>query len=48
MMGDYLSRLMVDMGAYSEQYYNFMTSIKNVLDPKSIISRGKFNFWGDK
>ncbi len=46
MMGDYMSRLMVDMGAYSEQYYNLMKSIKQTLDPKMILSRGKFNFWG--
>ena len=47
MMGDYMSRLMVDMGAYPEYYYNFMKSIKQTLDPKMILSRGKFNFWGD-
>ncbi len=46
MMGDYMSRLMVDMDAYPEQYYNFMKSIKQTLDPKMILSRGKFNFWG--
>jgi len=46
MMGDYMSRLMVDMGAYPEHYYNFMKSIKQSLDPKMILSRGKFNFWG--
>ncbi|MFX1448530.1 MAG: FAD-binding oxidoreductase [Promethearchaeota archaeon] len=46
MMGDYMSRLMVDMGAYPEQYYNFMKSIKQIVDPKMILSRGKFNFWG--
>ena len=48
MMGDYMSRLMVDIGAYSEDFYNFMKSIKQVLDPKMILSRGKFNFWGEK
>jgi glycolate oxidase len=48
MMGDYMSRLMVDIGAYSEEYYNLMKSIKQVLDPKMILSRGKFNFWGEK
>jgi len=32
MMGDYMSRLMVDMGAYPEHYYNFMKSIKQSLD----------------
>ncbi len=48
MMGDFMSRLMVDIGAYSEEYYNFMKSIKKILDPNMILSRGKFNFWGDK
>jgi hypothetical protein len=48
MMGDYMSRLMVDMGAYPEQFYNFMKSIKYTLDPNMILSRGKFNFWGER
>jgi len=47
MMGDFMSRLMVDIGAYTPDYYNLMKSIKKDLDPKSIISRGKFNLWGD-
>ena len=47
MMGDYMSRLMVDIGAYSEEYYTLMKSIKKIVDPKMILSRGKFNFWGD-
>ncbi|MHA1478168.1 MAG: FAD-binding oxidoreductase [Promethearchaeota archaeon] len=48
MMGDYMSRLMVDMGAYPEHYYNLMKSIKQSLDPKMILSRGKFNFFGER
>ncbi|MBY8985332.1 MAG: FAD-binding oxidoreductase [Candidatus Lokiarchaeota archaeon] len=48
MMGDFMSRLMVDIGAYSEEFYKLMSSIKNTLDPKMILSRGKFNFWGDE
>ena len=48
MMGDFISRFMVDMGAYSEAFYNLMKSIKKILDPNMILSRGKFNFWGDK
>ncbi|MFX1572465.1 MAG: FAD-binding oxidoreductase [Promethearchaeota archaeon] len=47
MMGDFMSRLMVDIGAYTEEYYNLMKSIKKILDPNMILSRGKFNFWGD-
>ncbi|TET60396.1 MAG: FAD-binding oxidoreductase [Promethearchaeota archaeon] len=47
MLGDIGSRHMVDIGAYSHEYYNFMKLIKQVLDPNMILSRGKFNFWGD-
>ena len=47
MMGEMVSRLMVEIGAYSEEYYNFLKSIKKTLDPKSILSRGKFNFLGN-
>jgi hypothetical protein len=45
MMGDLMSRVMADIGAYPPEYYNFMKSIKRTLDPKCIVSRGKFNFW---
>ena len=48
MMGEFLSRLMVDVGAYAPEFYNLMKTIKKTLDPKSILSRGKFNFWGDE
>jgi len=48
MMGEFMSRLMVDIGAYSEEFYNLMKSIKKAIDPNTILSRGKFNFWGDK
>jgi glycolate oxidase len=48
MLGDIGSRHMVDIGAYSSEYYNFMKSIKKVLDPNMILSRGKFNFGGVK
>jgi glycolate oxidase len=47
MMGDFMSRLMVDIGAYPLEYYNFFKSIKKTLDPKGILSRGKYNFWGE-
>lgn len=47
MMGDFMSRLMVDIGAYSEEYYSLMKGIKKMLDPNMILSRGKFNFWGE-
>lgn len=48
MMGEFMSRLMVEIGGYSEEYYNLMKSIKKTLDPNMILSRGKFNFWGEK
>ena len=48
MMGEFMSQLMVEIGAYPEEYYNLMKSIKKTIDPKMILSRGKFNFWGDK
>lgn len=45
MMGEFLSRLMVDIGAYKPEFYDVMTSIKKALDPKMILSRGKFNLF---
>lgn len=48
MMGEFQSRLMVEIGAYSEEFYNLMKSIKKSVDPNMILSRGKFNFWGEK
>ena len=45
MMGEFLSRLMVEIGGCSEEYYNLMKGIKEILDPNMILSRGKFNFW---
>jgi len=44
MMGEIISRLMVEIGAYSETFYNLMKEIKDTLDPKHILSRGKYNF----
>jgi len=46
MMGDMISRVMTNIGAYPEEYYNFMKSIKETMDPNLILSRGKFNFGG--
>jgi glycolate oxidase len=47
MMGEMASRLMVDIDAYLPAYYKTLKVIKQTLDPKFILSRGKFNFWGD-
>jgi len=48
MVGDILSRLLVEIGAFQPAYLKFMSSIKKTLDPEFILSRGKFNFWGEK
>lgn len=48
MMGDMISRVMTDIGAYPEEYYNFMKSIKETIDPNLILSRGKYHFGGKK
>jgi FAD/FMN-containing dehydrogenase len=47
MLGDILSRLLVEIGAFQPEYLQFLTSVKKTLDPRFILSKGKFNFWGD-
>ena len=47
MFGTLPSSLMVKIGAYSQEYYNLLKSIKKTIDPKFILSRGKFNLKGD-
>ena len=47
MFGTLPSSLMVEIGAYSQGYYNLLKSIKKTLDPKYILSRGKFKLKGD-
>ncbi|MFX0011894.1 MAG: hypothetical protein ACFE9R_16380, partial [Candidatus Hermodarchaeota archaeon] len=47
MLGDILSRLLVEIGAFQPEYLQFLTLVKKTLDPRFILSRGKFNFWGD-
>ena len=47
MLGYIASRELVNAGAFTGQYYNFMKGIKKFLDPNNVLSPGKFKFeWG--
>ncbi|MHA1147137.1 MAG: FAD-binding oxidoreductase [Promethearchaeota archaeon] len=41
-MGEIIGRSLVDAGALTPEYYNFMISLKKSLDPNKILSPGKF------
>lgn len=42
MTGMRFSRALIRAGAFSNQYYNFMRDIKKTLDPRGILSPGKY------
>jgi len=44
MLGYVGSRQLVKSGAFSDPYYAFMKNIKKILDPKNVLSPGKFMF----
>lgn len=41
-LGESLSRMMIDVGAFNEPYYQFLKALKETLDPNRILSPGKF------
>lgn len=44
MLGYVASRQLVNSGAFSDRYYNFMKDIKRLLDPNNILNPGIFIF----
>ncbi|TXT66975.1 MAG: putative FAD-linked oxidoreductase [Promethearchaeota archaeon] len=46
-MGEIIGRSLVDSGALTPEYYNFMITLKKALDPNKILSPGKF-YLGEK
>ncbi len=44
MAGQRFSRALIDTAAFSDDFYDFMKSIKRTLDPNHIISKGKYYF----
>lgn len=46
MTGDFLSRLLVEIGAFPASYLGLLRAVKDTLDPQHVLSRGKFHFDG--
>jgi len=42
MVGEVASRALIDTGAFTGTYYEFLKSVKDALDPNNILSPGKF------
>ncbi len=47
MTGLRYSRALINAGAFSEQFYEFLKNIKQTLDPKGILSPGKYKLGMD-
>ncbi|MHA1377945.1 MAG: FAD-binding oxidoreductase [Candidatus Helarchaeota archaeon] len=45
MTGEIGSQSLLEFGAFRPGFYNFFKAIKKTLDPKMILSRGKYNFF---
>ena len=43
MTGLRYSRSLIRTGGFSEQFFNFLRNIKQSLDPRGILSPGKYN-----